>query len=84
MFLLLQDFNTLGLGLDDLIEAYLQTALAVIAIDKMCASLIRPEDGSFDLTRFRALNADDVLVQVGAPIGRGSRALPVFTLRFPL
>ena len=93
--MLLQDFNTLGLGLDDLIEAYLQvrrpppqpqqqqqavgdrgqgwsslpsspsqTALAVIAIDRMCASLLRPGDGAFDLQRFRTLNADDVLVEV--------------------
>lgn len=42
-----------------------QTALAVIAIDRMCASLLRPGDGAFDLQRFRTLNADDVLVEVG-------------------
>lgn len=31
-----RDYNTLGLGLDDLIEAFVQTVLAVTAIDHMC------------------------------------------------
>ena len=35
-----RDFNTLGLGLDDLIEAYVQTVLSVTAIDRMCQSLM--------------------------------------------
>jgi hypothetical protein len=35
-----RDFNRLGLGLDDLIEAYLQTIMSMIAIDEMCDQLI--------------------------------------------
>ncbi len=34
-----RDFNRLGLGLDDLIEAYLQTVLAVTSIDRMAQGL---------------------------------------------
>jgi len=34
-----RDFNKLGLGLDDLIESYIQTVLSTIAIDRMCKSL---------------------------------------------
>jgi hypothetical protein len=49
-----KDFNQLGIGVDDLIDAYVQTVLSVIAIDKMCQRLMpkcsiteereRPED----------------------------------------
>jgi hypothetical protein len=35
-----KDFNQLGLGVDDLIDAYVQTVLSVIAIDKMCQRLM--------------------------------------------
>eukprot|EP00871_Galdieria_phlegrea_P001674 jgi/Galph1/2507/GphlegSOOS_G1137.1 len=35
-----RDFNSLGLGLDDLIDAYVQTVLAVIAIDRMAQFLM--------------------------------------------
>ncbi len=35
-----RDFNRLGLGLDDLIEAYLQTVMAVTAIDNMGQRLL--------------------------------------------
>ena len=56
-----RDFSTLGLALDDLIDAYVQTVLAVTAIDKMCASLVRP-DGSLDWEAFCELNDDPVLL----------------------
>ncbi len=63
----MQDFCTLGLGLDDIIDAYIQTALAVVAIDKMCARLLIPgtdtDVGTFNLELFRSLNPDDVLVR---------------------
>ncbi|KAI3653370.1 hypothetical protein MP228_001317 [Amoeboaphelidium protococcarum] len=36
-----KDFNTLGYGVDDLIDAYVQTVLSVIAIDKMCCRLMK-------------------------------------------
>ncbi|GAB4258258.1 MAG: hypothetical protein Kow0027_25740 [Saprospiraceae bacterium] len=56
-----RDFNRLGIGLDDLIEAYIQTVLSMIAIDKMAISLMT-KDGKFRLKYFRQLNDDDSLV----------------------
>ncbi|KAF9351525.1 hypothetical protein BGX34_000511 [Mortierella sp. NVP85] len=60
-----KDFNQLGLGIDDMIDAYIQTVLSVIAIDKMCQRLMRenPEEPAktFDLELFKALNPDSVL-----------------------
>ncbi|KAG9301442.1 hypothetical protein G9A89_018114 [Geosiphon pyriformis] len=56
-----KDFNQLGLAVDDLIDAYIQTCLAVIAIDKMCKKLM-PEDGTFNFDLFRALNPDETLL----------------------
>ncbi|KAF9380061.1 hypothetical protein BGX21_002485 [Mortierella sp. AD011] len=62
-----KDFNQLGLGVDDMIDAYIQTVLSVIAIDKMCQRLMKDNtDGSgqtFDLELFKALNPDSVLWQ---------------------
>jgi len=55
-----RDFNTLGLGLDDLIEAYMQTVLSTIAIDKMAAQLINKK-GKFRQKVFATLNDDPVL-----------------------
>lgn len=39
-----KDFNSLGIGIDDLIEAYVQTVLSAIAIDKMCKRLLYTND----------------------------------------
>jgi hypothetical protein len=36
-----KDFNQLGIGIDDLIDAYIQTVLSVIAIDKMSQRLMK-------------------------------------------
>ena len=55
-----KDFNQLGIGIDDLIDAYVQTVLSVIAIDKLCQRLM-PND-CFDFELFRALNPDDALL----------------------
>ncbi|KAJ2880552.1 hypothetical protein H4R27_004654 [Coemansia aciculifera] len=56
-----KDFNQLGIGIDDLIDAYIQTVLSVIAIDKMCQRLV--DDGDkFNYDLFRALNPDDALL----------------------
>lgn len=52
-----EHFDTLGLGLDELVEAYVQTVLAVLAIDRMAARLIHA-DGSFDHAGFAALHPD--------------------------
>lgn len=56
-----RDFNRLGIGLDDLIEAFIQTVLSMTAIDKMAQSLMTKE-GKFRLKYFRQLNDDDSFV----------------------
>jgi len=52
-------FNKLGLGLDDLINAYIQTVLGTIAIDKLAGNLI--VDGMFNKKIFSSLNKDQNL-----------------------
>ncbi len=56
-----RDFNKLGLGLDDLIEAYIQTVLSTIAIDKMCKNLFNSK-GRFRMKLFKSLNNDRTLL----------------------
>ncbi|CAO3571141.1 unnamed protein product [Mortierella alpina] len=62
-----KDFNQLGLGVDDMIDAYIQTVLSVIAIDKMCQRLMvatgEGQELRFDMELFKALNPDSVLWQ---------------------
>jgi hypothetical protein len=55
-----RDFNRLGIGLDDLIEGYLQTILAVTAIDNMAARLVNTK-GRFRHRWFASFNPDRVL-----------------------
>ncbi len=57
-----RDFNKLGLGLDDLIEAYIQTVLSTIAIDKMCIALYNSK-GKFRSKLFKSLNDDEALLK---------------------
>ncbi|MFK7946729.1 MAG: hypothetical protein AB8G11_03990 [Saprospiraceae bacterium] len=57
-----RDFNKLGLGLDDLIEAYIQTVLSMIAIDKMCINLMGTK-GKFKMRLFKSLNNDETLLE---------------------
>ncbi|MDP4820824.1 MAG: hypothetical protein NWR67_07445 [Saprospiraceae bacterium] len=56
-----RDFNKLGIGLDDLIDAYLQTVLSVIAIDKMAQNLINSK-GKFKAKLFQSLDDDPALL----------------------
>ncbi|KAI9295703.1 hypothetical protein K502DRAFT_364740 [Neoconidiobolus thromboides FSU 785] len=56
-----KDFNQLGIGVDDVIDAYVQTVLSVIAIDKLCQRLM-PKEGEFDNELFKALNPDEALL----------------------
>ncbi len=56
-----RDFNKLGIGLDDLIEAYIQTVLSTIAIDKMCKNLFNSK-GKFKMRLFKSLNNDSTLL----------------------
>jgi len=57
-----RSFNLLGLGLDDLIEGFIQTALAVIAIDKLAGSLVT-QKGKFRRKLYSSLNTDQVLLR---------------------
>lgn len=57
-----RDFNKMGLSLDDLIEAYIQTVLSSIAIDKMCANLYNTK-GKFRKRLFTSLNNDKSLLE---------------------
>lgn len=56
-----RDYNKLGLGLDELIETYIQTVLSTIAIDKMCQSLFNSK-GKFRMKLFKSLNNDATLL----------------------
>ncbi len=56
-----RDFNKLGLGMDDLIEAYIQTVLSTVAIDKMAATLFNSK-GRFRMKLFKSLNNDKILL----------------------
>jgi hypothetical protein len=57
-----KDFNQLGLSLDELIEGYVQTVLATLAIDQMAANL-RSARGSLKTKLFRSLNDDPALLE---------------------
>ena len=70
--LLLMDtraFNRLGIGLDDLINAYVQTVLATISIDDLCKVLMNNNDndndiaGTFDFKLFSTLNDDNDILE---------------------
>ena len=52
-----RDFNRLGIGLDDLIEAFIQTVLSMVAIDKMAQTLVNKQ-GRFRMKLFKSLNDD--------------------------
>lgn len=56
-----KDFNSLGIGIDDLMEAYIQTILTVIAIDKMAQNLISSK-GQFRMKLFKSLDSDETLI----------------------
>jgi hypothetical protein len=55
------DFNQLGIGLDDLIDGYIQTVLAVISIDKFCESFLN-EKNELNYQAFKYLNSDEKFV----------------------
>lgn len=57
-----RDFNKLGIGLDDLIEAYIQTVLSTVAIDKMAQALVNNQ-GRFRMKLFKSINNDPSLIE---------------------
>ena len=56
-----RDFNKLGIALDDLIQAYIQTVLSTVAIDDLCQQLFT-KHGKFRQKLFASLNDDPVLI----------------------
>lgn len=56
-----RDFNLLGFGLDDFIEAYVQAVLAVTAVDTMACKLVNTK-GRFRRRFFASLNPDPTLL----------------------
>jgi hypothetical protein len=52
-----RDFNRLGLGLDDLIEGYVQTVMSICAIDEMARGLVTTK-GKFRRRLFLSINPD--------------------------
>ena len=55
-----RDFNRLGLGLDDLVESYLQTVMSILAIDAMASELVTT-GRKFRRRFFQSLNPDPAL-----------------------
>ena len=56
-----KDFNTIGIGIDDLIEAYIQTMLSVTAIDKMAQNFLNSKH-QFRKKLFSSMDADNQLL----------------------
>lgn len=56
-----KEFNNLGVGIDELIEAFIQTVLSSIAIDKMAIQLIGSK-GQLKRKLLRSLNDDATLL----------------------
>ncbi|MFT5292559.1 MAG: hypothetical protein ACI82F_004647 [Planctomycetota bacterium] len=57
-----KDFGRLGLGIDDLIDAYIQSVLAHRAIDNLAQRLVK-RGGGFRSDLFRSLNNDESLLR---------------------
>lgn len=57
-----KDFNLLGLGLDELIEAFMQTVFSMVAIDQMAEKLTSKGD-KFNVRLFRIFNDDPALIR---------------------
>lgn len=57
-----RDFNLMGLGVDALLESFIQTVLATIAIDKMANNLVTAK-GKFRMKLFRELCDDKELIK---------------------
>ena len=57
-----RSFNKLGIGLDDLINGYIQSVLSTIAIDNLCKLFMNDEETGekklFDFEMFSSLNPD--------------------------
>ncbi|MGE5701933.1 MAG: hypothetical protein ACM32O_05345 [Clostridia bacterium] len=57
-----EEFESLGMGLDELVEAYIQTVMSVVAIDKWADTLMNQGSG-FEPDLFMKMNGDRKLFQ---------------------
>jgi hypothetical protein len=57
-----RDFNKLGVGPDDLLEAYIQAVLSVLAVDRM-ATTLTAKSGGLKRRMFRSMNNDSALLE---------------------
>jgi hypothetical protein len=57
-----RDFNKLGIGIDQLIEGYVQTLMSVIAIDNLAIQLIN-DKGRLKKKLFSSINKDDAFTK---------------------
>lgn len=55
------DFNSVGIGLDDLIEGFIQTVLSIVAVDNMASTLVNKK-GKFRKKLFSSLDNDPNLI----------------------
>ncbi|XP_035679320.1 uncharacterized protein LOC118417736 isoform X3 [Branchiostoma floridae] len=55
-------FEMLNLNVDNLVDGFVQTVMATIAIDKMCCRLVRP-DNSFDFEEFVVLGEEGKILE---------------------
>ena len=69
-----RDFNTVGIGTDDLIEAYIQTVLSAVAIDKMTVRLLT-QKGGLRRSLFRSLDDDAALLEEIKQGARGGKTV---------
>ncbi len=69
-----RDFNRVGIGCDGLIEAYIQTVLATVAVDRM-AKMLLTKKGELRMALFRSLNDDPTLQD---EVMAANRGLPDF------
>lgn len=69
-----RDFNRLGIGIDDLVEAYIQAVLSSIAIDEMADRLSgKKQKGVLKKRLFLSLNGDRSLMQEIEQASGGSK-----------
>lgn len=57
-----REFNRLGIGVDDLIDGFIQTLLATVAIDKLASKLMNGVENEFNLQLFKSLNKDQSFI----------------------
>lgn len=60
--IIMDDKDSSGLSVDNLIDAYVQAVLGTLAIDQLAQQLMS-DNGSFNLSLFRSLDSDEELIE---------------------